>query len=481
MALDYDGGMGNIVDYVRTDFRTFAEHPFSAVDSLVLSELSYIRLPLVVPVFGAARSIDTMPVSGLLRAEDFPAMFAADSQQVNSTRLDLLVAVAESPRFRGMRVGEYVQRDDADREQQFAAMTFDLVDCAGIRESFGPGGLLYVAFRGTDGTLLGWKEDFNMAFRCPVPSQESAARYLSSILDRSAGVPGGEAPAVMVGGHSKGGNMAVYAAVRMAARDLDAMQWLADESGESQLPMIEATSTVGWQCGKKRSSGQMSHIDDDGQDGRNDRVHRGDRGDNGSGNNSNNSGNNDRGDEHSRYAARIRRVFSHDGPGFPKRLESAAFEAVAARVDKTVPQSSVVGMLMDDGLPHRVIEADAVGIMQHLGMSWQVEDGEFVMAPGLSATATFAGSTVNAWMLGIDPTDRRRVIDELYTIFSAPGYRSFGELAEHWTTALPEVIEAARHTDRETRRLVAGVLAALPATAWRNLPQVPQLVIDSLR
>ncbi|AGH40550.1 Mbeg1-like protein [Bifidobacterium thermophilum] len=469
--------MGNIVDYVRTDFRTFAEHPFSAVDSLVLSELSYIRLPLVVPVFGAARSIDTIALTGLLRAEDFPMMFAADSQQVNSTRLDLLVAVAESPRFRGLRVGEYIQRDDVDREQQFAAMTFDLGDCTGIRGLFGPGGLLYVAFRGTDGTLLGWKEDFNMAFRCPVPSQESAARYLSSILDRSAGVPGGEAPAVMVGGHSKGGNMAVYAAVRMAARDFDAMQWLADESGESQLPMIESTSTIGKLSGKRQSPGQVSHIDDEGHGSRSDRDCR---------NNSNNIGNgniggNDRGDERSRYAARIRRVFSHDGPGFPKRLETAAFESVAARVDKTVPQSSVVGMLMDDGLPHRVIEADAVGIMQHLGMSWQVEDGEFVMAPGLSATATFAGSTVNAWMLGIDPVDRRKVIDELYAIFSAPGYRSFGELAEHWTTALPAVVEAARHTDRETRRLVAGVLAALPATAWRNLPQVPQLVIDSLR
>ncbi|MGN0109751.1 MAG: Mbeg1-like protein [Bifidobacterium sp.] len=474
--------MGNIVDYVRTDFRTFAEHPFSAVDSLVLSELSYIRLPLVVPVFGAARSIDTIPLTGLLRAEDFPMMFAADSQQVNSTRLDLLVAVAESPRFRGLRVGEYIQRDDADREQQFAAMTFDLGDCTGIRGSFGPGGLLYVAFRGTDGTLLGWKEDFNMAFRCPVPSQESAAKYLSSILDRSAGVPGGDAPAVMVGGHSKGGNMAVYASVRMAARDLDAMQWLADESGESQLPMIEATSMVGRRTSDKPSHTSGANTGDVGnisQDSRGGQSNQDDQ--------NSESLPTDSTTQHvqpaqrNRYAARIRRVFSHDGPGFPKRLESAAFDAVASRVDKTVPQSSVVGMLMDDGLPHRVIEADAVGIMQHLGMSWQVEDGEFVAAPGLSATAMFAGSTVNAWMLGIDPADRRKVIDELYVIFSTPGYRSFGELAEHWTTALPVIIDAARKTDRETRRLVAGVLAALPATAWRNLPQVPQLVIDSLR
>lgn len=58
-------------------------------------------------------------------------------------------------------------------------MTFD-VGC-------GPVDSLYVAFRGTDGTLVGWKEDFNMAVRCPVPSQESAYRYVNSILDRSEG------------------------------------------------------------------------------------------------------------------------------------------------------------------------------------------------------------------------------------------------------------------------------------------------------
>ena len=427
--------MGNIVDYVRTDFRSFAEHPFTAVDSLVLSELSYIRFPLVVPVFGVAKSVDTVPVGALLCAEDFPSMFSSASQQVNSARLDLLVAVAESPRFRGMRVGEYAQRDDQAREQQFAAVTFDMGDCTGIRSTYGSGGLLYVAFRGTDGTLLGWKEDFNMAFRCPVPSQDAAADYVTSILDRSAGVPGGEAPGIMIGGHSKGGNMAVYAAVHAADRDLRLMQRRADESGDTQLPAVTATA------------------------------------------------NDSSRDEHtaSRYAARIRRVFSHDGPGFPRRLQTAAFDAMASRVSKTVPESSVVGMLMDDHLPYHVVKADAVGIMQHLGVSWQIQDGEFVTAPGLSATARFVGSTVNAWMLGIDPADRKRVLDQLYVIFSAPGYRSFGELADNWTTAVPSIVAATRQTDRDTRRLVAGVLAALPATAWRDLPQVPQLVIDSLR
>lgn len=61
-----------------------------------------------------------------------------------------------------------------------------------------------------------------MAVRCPVPSQESAYRYVNSILDRSEGfLSSGDSPAVMLGGHSKGGNMAVYAAMRIAHDDIE--------------------------------------------------------------------------------------------------------------------------------------------------------------------------------------------------------------------------------------------------------------------
>lgn len=92
-------------------------------------------------------------------------------------------------------------------------MTFDL------GADFG----LYVAFRGTDGTLVGWKEDFNMAVRCPVPSQESAYRYADSILDRTERfLSAKKSPDIMIGGHSKGGNMAVYAAMQITQSDIEA-------------------------------------------------------------------------------------------------------------------------------------------------------------------------------------------------------------------------------------------------------------------
>ena len=156
--------MGNVVDYVRREFRGFGELAFSNVDSLVLSELSYMRLQGLVPAFGEAKSVATVPIRDLLRAESYDEMFVSNSSEMNDYRLSLLRAVCESPRFRRLRVGEYAERLDEGEQQQFAAMTFDL------GADFG----LYVAFRGTDGTLVGWKEDFNMAVRCPVPSQESS-------------------------------------------------------------------------------------------------------------------------------------------------------------------------------------------------------------------------------------------------------------------------------------------------------------------
>lgn len=292
--------MGNVVDYVRSEFRTFGELEFSNVDSLVLSELSYMCLSGLVPAFEAAKSVATVPIARLLRAEDYPAMFASNSGDMNDYRLALLRAVCESPRFRGLRVGEYAERLDTCREQQFAAMTFDLGDCPhavaspdsddSADSSAGAAGLLYVAFRGTDGTLVGWKEDFNMAVRCPVPSQESAYRYVDSIMERSAGfLSVSSAPDIMIGGHSKGGNMAAYAAMLVAQHDIE----------ES--------------CEQARNLGLMPALGGT-VVGRN---------------------------------GRIPRIYSHDGPGLPQAMvDGQAYRAISGRIDKTVPESSIVGMLL---------------------------------------------------------------------------------------------------------------------------------------
>lgn len=393
--------MGNILDYACQEFRTFAELPFNAVDSLVLSELSYIRLPQAAPRFDAAKSVATAPLTRMLRAEDYATMFNAFSQSTNDFRRDLLRAVCESPRFRGLRVGEYCERLDLEREQQFAAMTFDVSDCEGIST------LLYVAFRGTDDTLVGWKEDFNMAVQCPVPSQSAAAEYLHSVIVRSEGFLGSGAPSVMVGGHSKGGNLAVYAAMRIAQSDIDDACEHAHDFGLLPTVMTEAV-------------------------GRNNRI---------------------------------TRIFTHDGPGLPAAMvDTVAYRSVMHRIDKTVPESSIVGMLLEAAEDYTVVAAKGPGPLQHVGASWQVADGDFNHVAGLSSTAKLVQRTMSSWMESVPESARAAAFNQIYDIFAASGYGDFAAIGAHKREAVPKIIAAARNTDKHTRELIFGVLKALPAS-----------------
>lgn len=100
-----------------------------------------------------------------------------------------------SKRFSGMKMNCYINIVEEEWETQFSAITFLLGD-----------GTMYIAYRGTDETIVGWKEDFNMAFQSPVPGQAYAVKYLNMVMGR---LPN----RFYLGGHSKGGNLAVYAAM----------------------------------------------------------------------------------------------------------------------------------------------------------------------------------------------------------------------------------------------------------------------------
>ena len=107
---------------------------------------------------------------------------------------ELLLAVTVSPRFAELKIGHYVEIFNAEKQEQFCAVTFLL-----------PGGDMMVAYRGTDKTIIGWKEDFNMGFMDALPSQIDALEYLKELAVARTG-------RFFLCGHSKGGNLAMYAA-----------------------------------------------------------------------------------------------------------------------------------------------------------------------------------------------------------------------------------------------------------------------------
>ena len=131
--------MGNITDDIRQHFDAFAELPFTEADSLALSQLAYARMPDNVPRYHenaetADGMIVTVPIHDLLRAECYDDMFGKVWSP--SMNVDLLRAMSESPRWRNLRVGAYVDEFDAETTKQFSACVFELGN-----------GTLYVAFR----------------------------------------------------------------------------------------------------------------------------------------------------------------------------------------------------------------------------------------------------------------------------------------------------------------------------------------------
>ena len=106
----------------------------------------------------------------------------------------MMFEMAESVRFGKCVIRNYVNEIVTEAEQQFSAVEIVLED-----------GTSYVSFRGTDDTIIGWKEDFNLSTGV-VPAQERAVEYMERISDKASGM-------LRVGGHSKGGNLAIYGSV----------------------------------------------------------------------------------------------------------------------------------------------------------------------------------------------------------------------------------------------------------------------------
>ena len=184
--------MGTLFDYLswRGDL-SFNTVPVTPVDALIFSTLSYMNFEGIVP----AKMENPVPLH--VAADAFLSLADAQDRVRVKSDLQLLRATADAPRFANLRLAFYRSKLIVEEETQFAAMAFLLDD-----------GTAFLAFRGTDYSLVGWKEDLNMSFQDSVPAQREAAAYVTELAENY--------PTLMrLGGHSKGGNLAVYAAAKV--------------------------------------------------------------------------------------------------------------------------------------------------------------------------------------------------------------------------------------------------------------------------
>ena len=185
--------MNTIFDYLewRGDL-PISVVPFNEVDAAILARFAYEPLDNAAPSdFYNSISIKEC-CHKLMNDPDIDI-------KVISPDIDkkFITLMYESRRFNEMRICGFVNDIDLERQTQFAAMVFELDDEADY----------FLAFRGTDNTIIGWKEDFNMGFEFPVPAQHMAVEYYEIAASKL------KEGTFYIGGHSKGGNLSIYTAV----------------------------------------------------------------------------------------------------------------------------------------------------------------------------------------------------------------------------------------------------------------------------
>ena len=182
----------NIIEYVeKNGIYDFSQAPFCEVDSLVISQLSYLKFEGIVP--GPSENKDGLVLLDIVKSEIYDSLYHDERyREINSRFFN---ALCKSIRFGRLILNNFLDVIDGSLDIQFSAMTVE--DDKGFK---------YVVFRGTDDSLIGWKEDLNMTFKTPVPAQKYSVKYLEKVASYLEGD-------FIVGGHSKGGNLSVYAAM----------------------------------------------------------------------------------------------------------------------------------------------------------------------------------------------------------------------------------------------------------------------------
>ena len=180
--------MGNIFNYLEDiQYDNIYDQPFTELDFLLLTEITYLNYDTIVT--------DNLELQKASRLTDAPQDMSQENSMMNTKhRLALLQQAASVKRYKNIKLMGYVNDIDLDVQKQFAAMTYKISLDTYV-----------IAFRGTDDSIIGWKEDFHMTYMEHIPAQQTAVRYVQKVMQAF------PTATFILTGHSKGGNLATYA------------------------------------------------------------------------------------------------------------------------------------------------------------------------------------------------------------------------------------------------------------------------------
>ena len=412
----YFHSMADIRDYLnwRGDL-SFDISPLNEVDGLILSYLSYLEMDDCfsgetespegrkdVPEGEMSGPMPYQKSSFSLPDRVVPLSYAVEQFFRTHTEKEIAhrrppfntvpyVArqAARTKRFGSLMVSDYVNLIDDVAEEQMAAMIF-WVD---TRTAF-------ASFRGTDNTIVGWKEDFNLGYLRETPGQRHAVDFLNKVFEKICAQPKGSAEQfagdpegikdssgsvsdpgfrIYVGGHSQGGNFAVYGAAFAGAA----------------------------------------------------------------------------------VRNRIIRVFANDSPGFRKEIvDHPAYRKLLPKIVSILPDSSIIGGLLLSESKDIVIASNETGLMQHDALSWQVLGTSFIRAER-SDLGRFFDISLRNWIGSMTDEEMKDFTDALFGMLSAGGARTLSELRKDPLRTVSEIFKVSKNMSPEEFQEFTSVIVRL--------------------
>ena len=367
--------MPELIDYInwRGDIPCSIS-PYNNADYYIISKIGCPDFDNIVPANASSISL-----------QDTVSAYFFDGQPLGLLTskyiLDAFKILPYTERFQDIRLSGFSRIANDENIEQFSALSLML-----------PDGTVFVSFRGTDDTLTAWREDMQMAVKEIVPAQNDALKYLKWAAESYSGP-------LVIGGHSKGGNMAVFAA-SMAPEEIQ---------------------------------------------------------------------------------KRITAIYSFDGPGFRTSFyEQSGYKAICEKVHEVVPQTSLVGMLLNKERPLEIISCYKNGIASHDGYQWETSPVGFVAADSLSAPSLAVHDASNEIMEEMTAEEIRQFIDETFNILQEKGASTLTDLSEQH---LLEKFDITRHlnSSKSVKGFSIKMLECIiKCLASNTIPQKPQLPFEHL-
>ena len=358
----------NICDYLewRGDL-SFDRDPLNEVDCLIFAWLSYYPAEnlMLIQEEMEKLTLKSLYEIHLRQVGEISDMNVKLNINPTDSAIYLLKLAAQTARFGDVRVLRFRTMFSQEDHTQFAAFTYEFLPKQVI-----------LSYRGTDGTVTGWREDFMMACSSSIPSQRLARTYLEEEKPQNYDF-------TAMCGHSKGGNIAMHA---------------------------------------------LLYTDDE-----------------------------------TRNAVRV--LYNYDGPGFPVPLESIpSYAEVKDHIHTILPESSIIGMLMEHEEDYDIIESEMVSMLQHNALLWNVKGKSFIHERAFSNTSKFIDKAMHEWLDGLSNEQKEDFVNVVFDALEKAGIEDFTKLGP---TDIPKVfslISSIATIDPESRKnLIKAILAIYQA------------------